>query len=714
MRIAINDLIKTSLDASKMLERVLWIDEDEDLVITIDVFSEKALPIKRNYSGLCESLDAQESNKVTTDPWFRIVDETKLKDKDKQVRERGWYIIGPIVSAECLPHIFFRHTRGHYIQDAIERCKGHKNEVYRLLRRYWQRGMTINALLPDYDKSGGHGKRKTRGDKKLGRPRKFPTVIGGDIDQEARKIMDICIVRFLLRKGKIVKPKDAYDLMMLNYFTKEDAELDYAKINRAPTLDQFTKYFRNEFKVTEIVKAREGKTNYAQNFRAITGTSQQETFGPGQRFQIDATVGDVYLLAEADRKSIIGRPVMYIVQDVFSRIISGFYIGLEGPSWTGAMMALANTVTDKVAFCAEYGIAITNDQWPCRHLPETILADRGELEGANIESLIHGLKVTVENAAPYRPDWKGAVERFFRTIHDRVRPEAPGFVLPDYRKRGAQDYRLDATMTLSDFTQLVIGIILMHNENVLNSYECDAQMVKDGVTPTPIELWSWGVKKRSGSLRTIPEDLVKLYLLPSARATVTPKGIQFKKMYYSCEKAMTEEWFDRARIKGNWPIDISFDHRNMTYIYIPDEDGRGYTTCRMLERLDKYIGRSFEDILFIDELENSRRKGRNDEMLQNRLKRLKQSQQIIENAIDKKTEFEGSNRQQVQGIRSNRAIEKEKNRKKEAFVLASEEIGKTSAEVVPLHPVLSPGASTKNPKMLAILKQIQKEKTDGQ
>lgn len=33
-----------------------------------------------------------------------------------------------------------------------------KQTVYRLLRRYWQRGMCKNALLPDYVNSGARGK----------------------------------------------------------------------------------------------------------------------------------------------------------------------------------------------------------------------------------------------------------------------------------------------------------------------------------------------------------------------------------------------------------------------------------------------------------------------------------------------------------------------------------------------------------------------------
>src|SRR5699024_11573469 len=72
---------------------------------------------------------------------------------------------------------------------------------------------------------------------------------------------------------------------------------------------------------------------------------------------------------------VIGRPAIYAVLDVYSRIITGLYVGLEGPSWIGAMMALDNMVADKVEFCKQYGIDITPEQWPTHHLPEIIIAE---------------------------------------------------------------------------------------------------------------------------------------------------------------------------------------------------------------------------------------------------------------------------------------------------------------------------------------------------
>lgn len=73
------------------------------------------------------------------------------------------------------------------------------------------------------------------------------------------------------------------------------------------------------------------------------------------------------------------------IVDVYSRIVTGIYVGLEGPSWFGAMMSLDNMVADKMEFCKQYGIDITEEQWPTYHLPEIIIADRGEFEGYAVD-----------------------------------------------------------------------------------------------------------------------------------------------------------------------------------------------------------------------------------------------------------------------------------------------------------------------------------------
>jgi len=61
----------------------------------------------------------------------------------------------------------------------------------------------------------------------------------------------------------------------------------------------------------------------------VLGSSSTDAIGPGSVFQIDATVADVYLVSRFNRTHIIGRPVLYIVQDCFSKLIVGLYVGLR-------------------------------------------------------------------------------------------------------------------------------------------------------------------------------------------------------------------------------------------------------------------------------------------------------------------------------------------------------------------------------------------------
>lgn len=130
---------------------------------------------------------------------------------------------------------------------------------------------------------------------------------------------------------------------------------------RIPTYEQFYYWFeKNEDSKKDIV-ARSGLKNFELKNRELTSNSTIETDGPGARFQVDATVADVYLLSSYDSGMIIGRPIVYAVIDVFSRLVTGIYVRLEGSSCIGGMMAIDNMVSNKVEFCSKYGINISEN-----------------------------------------------------------------------------------------------------------------------------------------------------------------------------------------------------------------------------------------------------------------------------------------------------------------------------------------------------------------
>ena len=306
-----------------------------------------------------------------------------------------------------------------------------------------------------------------------------------------------------------------------------------------------------------------------------------------------------------NRNWIIGRPVLYMVLDSFSRMIVGFYVGLEGPSYIGAAMALASVVKDKVELCKDYGVEIKEEEWPARNLPDNIIADRGEMEGKNIESLIENLGIGVKvTDPPFRADWKGCVAQNFRLINLRTKSLLPGKVDSIFRERGDKDYRLDAKLTIKEFIQIIIKTICDHNNhNVLKEYDRNKYQIDDDVKPIPIQLWNWGIENMSGRLKSFPEDIVLLNLMPSADAVFTSKGLKFKGMYYSSKRLIEEGLFEKARNNGRWKVKVCYDPRNLNNIYIKSKNGREFDKCFLLKGQERYKDRTLEDINYLMEME---------------------------------------------------------------------------------------------------------------
>ena len=690
-----NDLIEWVDDEGKSkVERILWIDENYIIAFIFDINTNKGVPSAKRISDIEEEIDEGTAIKLKSDPWLRIVTQDNLSKKEIEIRDKIWKIIAEIVEQE--PEVYDRKTRGSLVNNAVAKSpdKVAKKTIYSYLRKYWQRGKTKNSLIPDYSNSGGKDKsRKASNSVKRGRPRKYKKVEeigeGINIAEEDRKIFRIAISKFYNnRKGNFLTT--AYELMLKDYYS-EEIVYDGRGVRKSvlispskrPTIRQFRYWYDKEHKqdIRKIVSSRRGSRAFALEHRAITGTSKQETIGPGSRYQIDATIADVYLVSKHNRNWVIGRPVVYLVIDVFSRMITGVYVGLEGPSWLGMMMALVNAATDKVRYCAEYGIEITPEQWQVHHVPEIILGDRGELAGKNVETSINNLGIRIENAAPYRGDQKGIVERHFKTMHGKVKPFIPGYVDVDFTQRGGKDYRLDGKLNLDEFTKAIIYLILEHNNNhYLNDYQRDTEMIVDDVETIPRNLWQWGIANRSGRLRTFPEDIVKLNLMPSGRATITAKGIKFKKLYYTCQRAKTEQWFERARSrtlgKSEKYLDISYDPRQPEYIYIRSSDGKDYEKCLIIDVEARYTGKTWSEIEYLLAYEQLQKQKNRGKETQTKVDLMAEFENIVEQATastDAVRDKTISNSKKVKGIRDNRAFEKEKRREEEAFELSKKE-----------------------------------------
>lgn len=229
-------------------------------------------------------------------------------------------------------------------------------------------------------------------------------------------------------------------------------------------------------------------------------------------------------------------------------------------------------------------------------MPDAILADRGELLGYQIENLEKSFSIRIENTPPFRGDAKGIVERNFKIKQADFTPFAPGVVTGEkVKKRGGNDYRLDAKLSISDFKKKSSCPHLYHNQyHVLKKYDRAADMPVN-LPSVPLMLWNWGIQNRTGRLRTAPETSVRLSLLPRTEATVSELGICLFGIYYTCQEAIAEGWMHRAReVSRPEKVMVAYDPNVADEIFLfPIRNRAEYWVCKLSERSREFSHCSF-------------------------------------------------------------------------------------------------------------------------
>ncbi len=721
--IAINVLIAwaNETDGQEVrTERLLWTDAERFQVISIDVYDKHAMPVLRTYSELAQALAEGNAHVVSPEPPEFVAlrrPENDIKALHKKRRDAAWEMITEIVADDDVRFLLESKYRGQQIARVAAQKGTPKKTIYAYLRRYWQAGQIKNALLPAYARSGGKGKRRLAQDgeehtaSRLGKPSALARVAtertGVRITPDFERRFERGVKRYYETKGKHSLTA-AYELTMKQFFAEKlipdpnhipkpgerhrfIPHLPPAE--QLPTFKQFRYWYEQVYSdPVRAHKARHGAIEHELNARAITGDSTQMGFGPGSLYQIDATIADDNLVSALDRTRLIGRPVLYHCVDVFSHAFAGIAVLLEGPSWLGAMLALDNATTDKVAFCAEYGISITEDEWPCRHLPEGILADRGEFENYDASNLVNSFRIRVQNTSPYRGDFKGLVERSFGVAYERVIRFLPGAV-HKRRTRGDPDERLDAVLTLDESRELMIYNVLLHNiDNYMKNYRKDVFMIPDHVEPYPLELWRWGIVNRSGHFLEHTQEIIRLNLLPRKLCSVTPLGIRFEnRLYYTCETAIREGWFSRARLRGNWRIEVAFDPRSTDCVYLRKDDGRALEQCRLTEASRTFRHQDLQDAQDFFALELQAMQASRSRTLQAKATLHARRENVVGEAKEK-TELarrragHQSKASRLKGIRVNRQHEREAERESGAWHLGETNAATaTAGDVVPFN-----------------------------
>lgn len=346
----------------------------------------------------------------------------------------------------------------------------------------------------------------------------------------------------------------AYEMMILEHYMDDTGQIK----EDAPSYHTFRHYFYDHrlHQLPQKIIAREGLSAYQRDHRLTLGS------GPGWRdrlgcYQMDATLADIYLVSRLDRSTVIGRPNIYLSVDTMTQLIAGVYVGLEAGE-TAVMACIAQAAGDKVEFCRRYGINITETQWPNTGVPREIITDKGrEFCGNRVEELSLRYGVVIQNLPPYRPDRKGLVEKAFDLIQERYKPllRGKGVIEEDAQERWAVDYRAQASLTLDEFTSVVIHSILFLNSG---------RLLSNGLTPA--QQW---LEAEDELLQADSEELSCMGL-PRTTVKMGRKGIRHRKMWYVPS--------DRDLLHPGETYTIAYDPSNVSCIYVV-LDGQYYPCC---------------------------------------------------------------------------------------------------------------------------------------
>lgn len=271
--------------------------------------------------------------------------------------------------------------------------------------------------------------------------------------------------------------------------------------------------------------------------------------------QIDHTPADIQFVEVIDDHGVfVGRPYLTIAADVATSAIIGFCLTLERPSRLSVALCLAHAMCRKDDWLAERGIA---HPWAMHGRPKQIVVDSAkEFQSSTFTTGCADFGITVRTRNKGTVHRGGVVERLLGKVNTVLR-SLPGKTGRSIADRG--DYSSDkrASLTFAALELCIALAIIDHNQT---------QNVRKLTVPA-IE-WEWRLPPTD--LPIDEPDHVLLNFLPRKTRRISPQGVSLFAMDYF------EQWLGPlvARRDRLAPLDLCYDPRDISRIYIADPDTR--------------------------------------------------------------------------------------------------------------------------------------------
>ena len=238
----------------------------------------------------------------------------------------------------------------------------------------------------------------------------------------------------------------------------------------------------------ELVKLKEGKAMAERKFKTVT--SKTVTHQILERVEVDHTPLDLFII-DKNTTQPMGRPTLTIMLDHYSRMVLGYYISFQAPSTAALMGALRHAILPKPKQTNNHGFIEIHHEWESYGVPDLVVADNGfEFHSHDFEAVAFDLGIRIEYCPKREPWYKGAIERFLKTLNYTFASQIPGASFARWQLRGDYD---PLKHILVDFHDLQVLL----EKWILDVY---SQSYHTTLRTTPSAKWQEGLQQRQPQL----------------------------------------------------------------------------------------------------------------------------------------------------------------------------------------------------------------------
>lgn len=460
----------------------------------------------------------------------------------------------------------------HILEEILKRYDITKYTFWRMCTKYFQSGLSDTSLIDERCFGTNTGKKYSYAIK-TGRRSEYFSETGVIVDEQILGFFDEALKDY--RSGRHKSLRSAYDKMNNIHFTRTEIvngvqTLVLMPVNERPTLKQFYYYAEKNISKDEKDIIKTSQMEYRNNKRLLNSDSLYGVLGPGDMVEIDACEADVSLVSSVDRNKAIGRPIVYFMIDVYSRMILAVSIAFDNNSLLGITNLFLNLADDKKEYCKRNGMEFSDDRlWPSNILPNRIRVDRGsEFKSKEFTRICLALSIEKDNVSGGSGSLKGVIEQSFHQMHNmqNVHLEDKGLI----EKRHDSRHHEEATLTIEDYTKMIINFVLTHNQKYLETYPFTKDMIDKKIMKVPAILWEYGIENCMTPRPIQSKEQYYYNLMTPIHAKVSRKGIEYKGLFYISD----DKYLVRCRINaGNKkvPFDARMDLRSVGAVYYISE-----------------------------------------------------------------------------------------------------------------------------------------------